>query len=81
MGRRRRKRIIKTIKRTIPSIFNCPNCGAQAVIVKIDRSHLSAMVTCGYCNLMWNTEIRTFEERVDVYSRFVDAFLEGELEI
>ncbi|NIM44408.1 MAG: hypothetical protein GTO54_02060 [Nitrososphaeria archaeon] len=79
MGRRRRKRIVKSIRKTIPTVFNCPNCGAQAVIVNMNRKNSSAMVTCGYCKLKWNTQIKSFEERVDVYSQFVDAFLEGEV--
>jgi transcription elongation factor Elf1 len=48
------------------------------VIVKIPKEKGEAKVTCGTCDLVWTTEKKGYEEKVDVYSRFVDAFLEGE---
>jgi transcription elongation factor Elf1 len=80
MGRRRRKRIIKSVRKRIPTIFNCPNCGSKTVIVKMNKDTGTATVTCGYCNLLWNTPIKSFEEKVDVYSRFVDTLMEGGIE-
>lgn len=80
MGRRRRKRVIKSVRRRIPNIFNCPNCGSKTVIVKINKDDGKAIVTCGYCDLLWDTSVKSFEEKIDVYNRFVDALMEGEIE-
>jgi transcription elongation factor Elf1 len=79
MGRRRRRKVVKKIKRGIPNIFNCPNC-AQAIIINIDRKKKKARVTCGHCDIIWDTEIKSFEEKVDVYNRFVDTLMEGRIE-
>ena len=79
MGRRRRRKEIKIVKKKIPKYFNCPSCGVESVTVKIDRNKGTSNVTCGSCGLSWNTFIKDYEESVDVYSRFVDAYLSGEI--
>lgn len=79
MGRRRRKRLYKPVKRRIPRIFSCPRCGARTVVVSVTRGKTEATVTCGDCELAWTTDRKSYEEKVDVYSRFVDAVLQGEV--
>jgi len=81
MGRRRRKKEIKIVKKRIPRFFSCPNCGAESVFVKIDKRTRESTVSCGSCGLAWVTRAKDYEEAVDVYSRFVDAFLNGEIEL
>lgn len=79
MGRRRRKREIRIVKPKIPKFFSCPNCGAESVSVNIDKPSRKVTVSCGVCGVIWRTEAKEYEEPVDVYSRFVDAFLNGEI--
>ncbi len=89
VGRRRRKyrkpQLLRPIRR-LPTIFECPNCGARALSVEIrkreknERGEVKAIIRCGKCGLyaeMWVPEIF---QPVDVYSRFLDAFLEGSIE-
>lgn len=66
-------------RKKIPKIFNCPNCGNQTVVVELDKSESTAWVSCGSCELEWETETKQYEEKIDVYNRFVDALLEGEM--
>ncbi len=80
MGRRRRKKEIRIVKRRIPKIYSCPRCGQESVRVNIDRNKAISRVLCGACGLAWETNIKSYEEPVDIYSRFVDAFLNGEIE-
>lgn len=77
MGGRRRKTVVVRVRRTIPKIFQCPNCGIRAVKVSIEGTE--ATVMCGSCGLKWHTTKKMIEEPVDVYNRFVDAFHAGEL--
>lgn len=77
LGGRRRKSVIVRVRRTIPKIFQCPNCGIRAVKVSVNKSE--ATVMCGSCGLKWRTVKKTIEEPVDIYNRFVDAFQAGEL--
>lgn len=79
LGGRRRKTVVIRVKRTIPEIFQCPNCGIRAVKVSFKRTKASVM--CGNCGLKWETTKKTIEEPVDIYNRFVDAFHSGELVI
>ena len=79
MGRRRRKKEIRIIKKRIPKIFSCPSCGTESVLIYIDKNKKTSRVACGSCGLTWNTSIKDYEEPVDVYSRFVDAFLNGSI--
>ncbi|BES80734.1 zinc-binding protein [Pyrodictium abyssi] len=89
MGRRRRKyrkpQLLRA-PRALPTIFDCPHCGARAVSVEMrkkeknERGEIKAVVKCGKCGLyaeMWVPEIF---QPVDVYSKFLDAYLEGRLE-
>lgn len=89
MGRRRRKyrkpQLLRP-QRTLPTVFECPHCGARALTVEINRKkrneqgQVLAVIRCGNCGLyaeMWVPEIY---QPVDVYSKFLDAYLEGTIE-
>ncbi len=49
------------------------------MVVSLSRGKTEATVTCGDCELAWTTDRKSYEEKVDVYSRFVDAVLQGEV--
>ena len=74
MGRRR-KRAIRTVKRTLPSVFSCPRCGNISVRVSNDKDHTN--IICGNCSLSKTYEIAHNKEPVDVYNDFVDWFMKS----
>ena len=78
MGRRRRRKEVRIEKPRLPKFFTCPHCGSESVVVKIDKRERKALVSCGACNISWETrDIKEYEEPIDIYNRFVDAYLEG----
>lgn len=79
VGRRRKKKIIKIPKPKIPNVFICPICGSKSLTVKIDKKHKKAVVQCGSCGTTWETEIRGYEEKIDIYHKFFDEFSEGRI--
>ena len=79
MGRRRRRKEIRPPPRKLPKIYSCPSCGAQTVVVNIDKKNMTAVVKCGTCGITWETEVKSYEEKIDVYNRFVDKYMEGEI--
>lgn len=82
MGRRRKRRKIQPRKplRTLPKIFQCPNCGVKAVTIEMDKNTKKATIKCGSCKLYTELEIPTAFHEVDIYAKFLDLFYEGKLE-
>jgi transcription elongation factor Elf1 len=72
MGRRRRKTTPRRPIRTIPSIFNCPRCGRNAVRVELNKNIGQATIHCGNCDVQATIGITPLTEPVDVYGEFVD---------
>lgn len=79
MGRRRRRKEFRLPPRRLPKIFSCPNCGAQTVTVFLNKKSLNAVVKCGTCKIEWKTIAKSYEEKVDIYNKFVDLFMAGEI--
>ena len=88
MARRRKKyrKIPLRPRPTMPTVYECPHCGARMLSVTIEKKErneqglVKAVIRCGSCGLqavMWVPEIF---QPVDVYSKFLDAFLEGKIE-
>jgi len=77
LGRRRRKKIIKIYKPKIPKVFTCPVCGSVALNITIDKKSRVASVVCGVCGLKWNTNVKPFEDKIDIYHRLFDEVIEG----
>ena len=73
MGRRRR-RIVKVVKKKLPSVFSCPSCGEEAVRVVMSRSKGKAIVQCAACGLKQEVGTSPSDQMVDVYCRFTDQF-------
>jgi len=87
VGRRRRKRkVIKRVPR-IPSMFQCPHCGAQALIIdiKTDKRTKSrkAVIRCGSCGLVYEMDIsdNPVADKAWVYGKFIDKYYAGEIEV
>ncbi|RLG53082.1 MAG: hypothetical protein DRN96_00705 [Thermoproteota archaeon] len=71
-GRRKKKRVIRRRPRRPKSIYPCPICQREGVIVKIDKKEGRAVVACMFCGFSDTTEVMPGEEKVDIYSRIVD---------
>jgi len=80
MGRRRRK-VIRVNKRTLPRVFSCPKCGVVSVRITSQEDEAShdfvTVVACGNASCRLRREFRFATERpaIDVYNTFVDDFM------
>jgi|Deesub1362B_J571_1020462.scaffolds.fasta_scaffold03610_5 transcription elongation factor Elf1 len=75
MGRRRRrKKVIRRVIRRLPSIFECPSCGAQAIRIEMKKEEGIATIQCGSCGLTDTIRITPLSEPVDVYGEFIDKY-------
>ena len=73
MGRRRR-RVIRIVKKKLPTVFVCPRCGEEAVRVTIAKDTGHATVLCALCNLKDDFPAHPAAQAIDVYSYFTDKF-------
>lgn len=73
MGRRRR-RVIKVVKKKLPTVFSCPSCGEEAIRVVMSRGKGHATIQCASCGLKQEVETSPADQMVDVYCRFTDRF-------
>jgi transcription elongation factor Elf1 len=80
MGRRRRK-VLRVNKRSLPKVFACPRCGVVAVRTTSHQDETSqdyiTVVACGNNNCKLRREFRfpTDKPDIDVYNTFVDDFV------
>ena len=73
MGRRRR-RVVRIVKKKLPTVFTCPRCGEEAVRVTIDKQTGHATVLCALCQLKDEFPAHPAAQMIDVYSYFTDRF-------
>ncbi|OLD12000.1 MAG: hypothetical protein AUI50_00165 [Crenarchaeota archaeon 13_1_40CM_2_52_14] len=73
MGRRRR-RVVRIVKKKLPTVFTCPRCGEEAVRVTIDKQTGHATVLCALCQLKDDFPAHPAAQMIDVYSYFTDRF-------
>jgi len=71
---RRRRRIVKIVKKKLPTVFSCPSCGEEAVKVAMGRGGRHAVVQCATCGIKQELETSPADQVVDVYCRFTDRF-------
>lgn len=77
MGRRRR-RVIRVVKRKLPKVFGCPNCGVTGIKVQMVEAN-KARISCGNCRLTLEYEFSGRKEVIDIYNEFVDQFMAGKI--
>ncbi|MGC8556137.1 MAG: hypothetical protein ACP5NG_03935 [Conexivisphaera sp.] len=82
MGRKRR-RVIRRVRRTLPKFYRCPRCGADSVRVirREEEGSIGYTVVCGQCGLRMELggESVQRKEPIDAYNMFVDAFYRGDI--
>lgn len=82
MGRRRKK-VLRPNRRSLPKVFACPRCGVVAVRITHVRDEASqdfiTTVACGNANCRVRREFRFPTEKpdIDVYNLFVDDFVKA----
>lgn len=96
MGRRRRKRYKKMgqQRRRLPKVFQCPACGLPNLVIDVEEYTVSegdesftrkrAVIKClnPSCGLRATMEdIPPILDAVDIYSKFLDKFTSGEIEV
>ncbi len=74
---RKRKRIVRTKPiPTLPTVFDCPLCGASnSVHIELQRNIKTAVIRCGKCKIQATRPIRSIEERVDVFGDWLDGIV------
>jgi transcription elongation factor Elf1 len=70
MGRRRR-RVLHVVKKTLPKVFTCPNCGM--VSVRLQAKQDTTIISCGSCGRSKEVSNQG-KEPIDIYNEFVDSF-------
>jgi transcription elongation factor Elf1 len=86
MGRRRRRRKIIRTRPTLPHVFQCPNCGAHALIVDVvddkKKRVKKALIRCAECGLTYEfVSENPLMDRAYAYSLFIDKFYKGEVPV
>src|SRR5713101_3931019 len=71
---RRRRRVIRIVKKKLPTVFMCPRCGEEAVRVTIAKDTGKAVVLCAMCQLKDEFPAHPAAQAIDVYSYFTDKF-------
>src|SRR3989449_3343815 len=71
---RRRRRVVRIVKKKLPTVFTCPRCGEEAVRVTIDKQTGHATVLCALCQLKDDFPAHPAAQMIDVYSYFTDRF-------
>jgi len=74
MGGRKRKKVVRRMRKSIPKIFACPNCGEKTLGIEIDRETGTAVVKCGKCTIEDSVQVSSVEQAVDAYGKFIDKY-------
>jgi transcription elongation factor Elf1 len=73
MGRRRR-RVIRIVKKKLPTVFTCPVCSEDAVKVTLPKGAGVAVVQCASCGAKDQFDVARGAQMVDVYCKFSDKY-------
>jgi transcription elongation factor Elf1 len=71
---RRRRRVIKVVKKKLPTVFTCPTCSEETVKVTISKGAGKATVRCASCGLKQEIDVPPSFDIIDVYCSFADKF-------
>ncbi|MBS7610731.1 hypothetical protein KEJ27_00745 [Candidatus Bathyarchaeota archaeon] len=77
MGRRRRRKVIRTFRRTIPKVYTCPQCGKRTVTVQMIKEANIAHVACGTCKISGDITLSEGMTAVDAYCTWYDEAISG----
>lgn len=75
---RRKRRVVRLVRRTLPKVFSCPQCGMVAIRINRETGGL-ASVACGSCGISVRLQISANKETIDIYNEFVDKYLLGQM--
>jgi transcription elongation factor Elf1 len=67
--------VIHIVKKTLPKVFTCPNCGMVAV--RLQPKEDTTIISCGSCGISQEISSRG-KEPIDIYNEFVDKFNLGQ---
>jgi len=73
MGRRRR-RVIRIVKKKLPTVFTCPICNEDAVKVTLPKGPGTAIVQCAACGAKDEFDVSRATQMIDVYCKFTDKY-------
>ncbi len=73
MGRRRR-RVIRIVKKKLPTVFTCPVCSEDAVRVTLPKGAGVAVAQCASCGAKDEFDVTRGTQMVDVYCKFTDKY-------
>ncbi|MHA1311985.1 MAG: hypothetical protein ACTSWR_08150 [Candidatus Helarchaeota archaeon] len=76
MGRRRKQKVQKRVRKTLPKVFTCPECGKVTITIEIHKDKKIAYLKCGNCKLEAKIEANYLSEPVDIYGDFLDKYYE-----
>lgn len=83
MGKRKSKKQLpgpKT-KKKLATLFNCPFCNSnKSVAVNMERERETGTCNCTVCGAKFSTPINMLSESVDVYSEWIDACEEANMD-
>ncbi len=76
MGRKLHRKVPTRPKPSIPRIFECPRCEAEAVKIEMKESPIAiATVMCGNCHITITfTNIKKLYDKVDIFGIWVDDY-------
>ena len=78
MGRKTRRPVQTRRRPSLPKIFQCPRCEAQAVKIQIDTVATMATIDCGSCHLNVVIEnVKSMSEPIDIFGDFIDRYYES----
>ncbi|OLS19037.1 MAG: hypothetical protein HeimC3_47620 [Candidatus Heimdallarchaeota archaeon LC_3] len=78
MGRKLHRKVVTRPRPSLPTIFECPRCEAEAVKIEIKEHPVRiATVMCGNCHITKTfTELKRLHDKVDIFGIWVDNFYE-----
>ncbi|MEM3737506.1 MAG: hypothetical protein QXJ75_05435 [Candidatus Bathyarchaeia archaeon] len=74
VGRRRKRKVVKPVKRRLPNVFVCPKCGGQSIKVTMHKDTYTADITCSLCGIKNQIPVTPGSQEVDIYCKFTDMF-------
>ncbi|MFX1250965.1 MAG: transcription elongation factor 1 family protein [Promethearchaeota archaeon] len=83
MGRKRRKKVRTRPRPSLPTIFECPKCESTSIRVEVGKKTGTAEIKCGNkeCGLLEEVKIKSYDEPVDIYGKWLDKYEEIEEEL